>query len=323
MEKKIKLICASLMVDPNGNGFTKSMEEVFDCRMLNCGHLNFNQELLSMTEEFQPELIFIQTQTEGVLHLQTVQKLAKKTFLMQFSGDIRHASPPEFYLDLAKAGVNLSVFTNMKDVRGTMARGYAAQWLEIGYDPEKYRTHDNPLKAPEIVAHFNDYGDDYFPLSSYRRQIVERLQLEFGPRFGVYGNFKGALGNFNSDQVMESRNYNGAKIAINCSHFFCEKYSSDRMLRILGSGVFCLSHHFPAISQMYTVGEHLDTFLSIDHLVSKCRYWLSNEAERAKVAAAGQKFVSETFTFRHMAEHIKSLYLEYNGKSKKVSLPET
>jgi hypothetical protein len=102
---KIKVICASLMVEPQGNGFTRVMEEVFDCKMLNCGHPNFNQELLHLTEQHGAELIFIQTQTEGTLHTKTVEKLAKKAFLMQFSGDIRVASPPEFYLDLAKAGV--------------------------------------------------------------------------------------------------------------------------------------------------------------------------------------------------------------------------
>lgn len=299
------------MAGPPANGFTKAMQETFNCIHLNCGHPQFNQELLRLTEIHKPDLIFIQTQTQGILQPKTATELSKKTFLMQFSGDIRHASPPEWYLDLARAGVHLSTFTNMKDVKGTLEKGFNAEWLEIGYDPEKYRSWENPLQAPEIVAHFNDYGEGYFPLSGYRQQIVKKLTQVFGNRFGVYGNFKGAKGNFNNDQVMESRNYCGAKIAINCSHFFCERYSSDRMLRILGSGTFCLSHHFPDIDKMYKVGEHLDTFVSIDELVKKCNYWLQYYEGRMRIADAGQKHVQNNFTFEHMVENIKSLYLKY------------
>jgi hypothetical protein len=310
---KLTIINASLMAGPPENGFTKAMDEVFDCTHLNCGDKNFDEKLIGHVYQLEPDLVFIQTQTEGVLKTSTVRLLKDKVFMMQFSGDIRVPSPPEWYIDLAKAGVHLSTFTNMKDVKGTIEKGFKAEWLEIGFDPLKYRKWEDPLPAPKIVAHFNDYGESYFPLSGYRRKIVEQMQFFFGDDFGVYGNFKGAKGNFNSDQAMESRNYAGAKIAINCSHFFCEQYSSDRMLRILGSGTFCMSHHFPGIELMYKVGTHLDTFNSIDSLVMKCSQWLADDAKREQVAAAGQKHALENYTFLHMAKNIEALYLKHKN----------
>lgn len=297
------------------NGFTEKMKEVFTggYYTLNPGHPDFNNELLKMTLAHKPDIIFLQIQTPDVLMIETAKEIAKHSFVMEFSGDIRLASPPQHYIDIGRH-IHLSTFSNMKDVIGCREQGVTADWLEIGYDPEKYKTWDNIPVEYDIVAHFNDYGTDGFPLSQYRHEIVSRLRSEFGDKFQVFGKFPGAKDNFNHDQVEESKNYNRAKIAINCSHFCAEKYSSDRLLRILGSGTACVSHHFPGINEMYTLGSHFYSFNTLDSMVELCSGLLIHDDARKKVAAAGQKHVQENYTFWHMAQNIKKLYLKYNGK---------
>lgn len=311
----MKIFNVGLMVDPNGvvNGFQTAMQKVATGGYLelNCGGptAEFNQKLLQMCFDFRPDIVFIQVQAPNILFPDTVQQISRIAFIMNFSGDVRHGLPP-WYLEIGRS-IQLSTFSNMLDVKRCMEVGVNADWLEIGYDPEKYQPWQVPLSSTEIVAHFNDYGDTYFPLSKYRREIVETLQKEFGSRFGVFGNFPGAKSNFNNSQPDESRNYAAAKIAINCSHFCIEKYSSDRLLRALGSGVMVLSHRFPAMESMYEVGTHLDVFDDVHTLVEKVHYYLAQEQERKRIALAGQQYVKNNFTFDNMAENIVSLYQKH------------
>lgn len=312
--KKVSVLCASLMAGEGVvNGFTEKMKEVFTggYYTLNPGHPNFNKELIRMTLEHKPDIVFLQIQAPHIITEETAKEIAKHSFVMNWSGDIRQESPPKWYLDIGQH-IQLSTFSNMADVRSCLAKGVAADWLECGFNPEIYKKHDNPRVTPEIVAHFNDYGTHAFPLSQYRIDIVNALRAEFGNRFGVFGNFPGALTNFNSDQLEESRNYAGAKIAINCSHFCVEKYSSDRLSRIMGTGgAVCLSHYFPGIRDMYEVGNHLHIFENIPDLLTLCRNLLANPIERERCAAAGQRHALGNYTFLKMAENIKNLYLKH------------
>lgn len=293
------------------NGFTKAMRQTFTG-----GYWplmpspTFNEDIMRMVDEHHPDCVFMQIQTPGVISPSTARYIGILSTVFNFSGDIRlHLD--DWYYETGKH-LSCSLFTNMFDVRRMRERNVEADWMEIGFDPERYKTWDNPRRTtPSIVAHFNDYGVGYFPLSGYRLEILEALSKEFGKDFGVYGNVRGAKDNFNSDQVMESRNYCGAKIALNVSHFCVEKYSSDRLLRILGSGTFCLTHNFPAIEELYKPGEHLVTFDSINELIEKCHYYLTHDDERRRIAAAGQKHAMENYTFLHMAENIKKFYLKY------------
>lgn len=302
------VLCASLMAGTGViNGFTEAMMNVFTggYYTLNVSDPNFNTTILEMTRVHRPSVVFIQIQQDGILRPEVAKELSKLSYVIQFSGDIRHDTEA-FYYEIGK-NIQMTCFSNMRDVANCRKFGIRSEWLEIGFDPQKYRSWPNNTSLPEIVAHFNHY--DKFPLSNYRKDIVEKLRNAFGNKFGVFGTFPGSNGNFNHDQVAESVNYCGAKIAINCSHFFCDMYSSDRILRIMGSGVMCLSHHFPSIDKMYTVGKHLDTFNSLDEMIRKCHYYLEHVGQREAIAKAGQEWVLQNYTFLHMANNIKKLYL--------------
>ncbi len=295
------------MVDDSPVGFQASM------RNISSEYLSFppsrshswNSEVLGWAEQFKPDLIFIQIQSDGVLHYDTAKRLAEIGFVINWTGDIRQ-DVPQWMIDIGRV-IQLTTFSNMNDVKRCRSIGIESDYLEIGVNTDIYKIHNQQKYNPEIVAHFNDYQDS-FPLSQYRRDMVNRLQYEFGTNFGVYGNFVNANGNFNNSQYEESLNYNKAKIAINCSHFNAEKYSSDRLLRIMSSGTLAVSHHFSGIEDIYNVGEHLVTFNTLDEMVSVCRNYLANESERNRISLAGYEYVRENFSFPMMANNIIKLY---------------
>lgn len=308
---KPKILNVSLMVEPTLNGFTKAMRAVAgEYREIAPGEQNFNHKVVEIAKEFKPDIIFLQIQKENVITEEAAQELSKIAFVMNFSGDIRDELPM-WYLNIGRK-IHLSAFSNMQDVNVCKANGVKADWLEIGIDPERYRKHNVKKDTSKIVAHLNNYGNEY-PLSAFRIELVDRMKKEFGDDFGVFGNgWNGKeSGNFNSNQVDESINYNNALIAISVSHFQVEKYSSDRLGRAVASGCFTLQHNFPKLEELYTPKKHLDTFNTIDELIEKCKYYLEHHEEREKIALAGMKHCVQNYSFNNMCSNIVKLWQKW------------
>lgn len=304
----MKILNLSLMVENIPNGFQKAIRNVCsDYQELNVGILNFNERALDLAIKQKPDIIFIQIQRPNILNIEIAKKLSQIGFVINWTGDVR-AVLPQWMIDVGKH-IQLTCFSNMVDVYKAKEKGIKADYLDIGFDPERYNKHNIKFDCEPIVFFCNSYGKQYFPLSKYRLDIVERLKREFGNEiFGVYGNTPYAIKTFNSNQIRESQQYNNCKIAINCSHFDYERYSSDRILRIMGSGAFCLSHNFKGIELDYKIGEHLDVFNNIDDLVIKCKYYLENDSKRNEIANNGYKHIHQTKTFGHMAQNIIDLW---------------
>lgn len=309
----MKILNASLMCDPAGNGYTRAMRKVATEGYweLQPGQPDFNDQLLQIAKTHRPDIIFIQIQNEGILTPSMVHEASKYSFVINWTGDIRHGTPR--WMETVGRLIQLTAFSNMKDVKHCKRLGIGSDWLEIGYDPERYTPRlEVPKQVPEICFMGNNYGPTYFELSSFRMEAVHRLRTAFGGNFGLGGvGWTDAQWNLNNDQVAESRIYNGCKIGINISHFKAEKYSSDRLLRIMGSGCMALVHHFPQIEEMYTVGEHLDTFRTLEEMIEKCNYYLINEEKRQKIAYAGQQHTLNNYTFDHMCQAIINLYQKH------------
>ncbi len=312
----MKLINASLMATTE-NGYTSQMRTISPegYWSLPPGSPNFNEELVSITKEHGIELIFLQVQAPGIIDpnaLKQCQELGAIIFAL--NGDMREELP-SWHFDVAPY-VDCFLFTNMLDVRRMRERGFKAEWIELGVDPDRYKDHGIRHPSPEIVFMANSYGVGAFPLSQLRIECVQRLKQEFGDNFGVYGSGWGNFGDgeFNSDQVREAQQYNSAKIALSISHFAVERYASDRLVRALASKCMVISHHYPNIEDSYTPGEHLVTFSDLDDLVNKCRIYLQNNEERERIALAGQKHVLENFTFQKMCENIKNLFYNYKNQ---------
>jgi spore maturation protein CgeB len=153
----------------------------------------------------------------------------------------------------------------------------------------------------------NNYGNQ-FPLGG-ERQMLSNILL--GKGYAVYGGYRGATGNLNGNQLAESLVYNNSKIAINHSHFNEERYTSDRMFRIMASWTMCLSHHYKGIERDFEIGEHLDTYQNIREMQNKINHYLANPNEAERIAENGYDYCHNTFTYKHMVNNLIELYNKY------------
>ena len=282
---------------------------------INTSTPNFNEEVIKIADKFCPDIIFMQIQSPETISIDTIKELKKrKVFIANWTGDVR-TPIPSWYINLAPH-IDVTLFTNMTDVIDFKEKKLKSDYLQIGFDPEIYCPEGAVYTAPQIIFCANNYND-MFPLSKYRKDIVAALKKEFKEKFAIYGNgWNENEGSFNYSQPVEAAVYRGATIVINCSHFDYERYFSDRMLRIMGSGAFCLSHNYNGISEDYTIGQDVATFDNIEELINKCHYFLKpeNNIERNSVAASGCHLVHNKFTFEHMVQNFEKLYETWKSK---------
>ena len=203
---------------------------------------------------------------------------------------------------------DLTCFSNMHDVKEFRKEGYSSEFLEIGYDETIYNSEGITYPSREIVFMANNYGYNHFPESNYRIQMIEFLQKNYPVRFGLYGQgWSKSNGNYNSSQLEEAAMIRASKIGINLSHFNYERYSSDRMLRIMGTGAMCLTKRYSGIELDYQAKTHLDTWETFDELKLKIDFYLSNDTERNRIAKKGNDLMLKSFTFNSMIKNILKL----------------
>lgn len=267
---------------------------------------SFNFDIRALVDKHQPDIVFLQLQTPGVISREAAKYISSKSFVINWTGDVRHPLPSWF----KEIGPYcLSLFTNMNDVEEMRRLGFKSDYLQIGF-PEKIFTPKGEKKVcPEIIFMANYTRG--FPMSNYRLQIVEKLKARYGKRFAVYGNGWGNGYHAVPDQHEEARFYRGCKIAINLSHFNYKRYSSDRIFRLMGAGAFCLSHHYPEIETEFTPGVHLDVWRDENHLIEKIEHYLSNDSERKKIAKAGCDHVHNNYKWANRINELAELISEY------------
>jgi glycosyltransferase involved in cell wall biosynthesis len=309
------------------SGFPRALKKLGEYDEIDFGDLlsqhgaaRMNQIIVERFNNFKPDLVFMQIQTDNVFFPETAKYISERSFFLHWGGDKR-ANLPQYFSSIAPF-VSVTCCTCEEDIAAMKAMGWNAEFLQIGIDPEIYKPGLEKISdCPPIVFMGNNYGDQ-FPLSKDRRELVEFMQREFGNQFAVYGNgWPHNPHSFNHDQSIEARYYNSCKIAISYNHFNTDRYTSDRIFRILASGVLCLSHRYKGIEKDFKPGIHLETFGNFQELAEKCRQLLSNEETRNRIANAGKEYVHSKFTFDHMAENIINIYNKYKNESIGVHTP--
>lgn len=300
------------MMGTHNPDLQKGLDSVFEC--LHFDWIPYGEkswklqyDLLQAFHIFNPDIVFMHTQSGEVVQESTIIDMAKSARIYNWTGDVRFPTPSH-YINTGRH-ITSTLFTNMNDVYTCRQNGIEADFLQVGFDS----THFNPLgavdsKYPEIVFLGSNYPEGTFPLTNLRLQMVHRLKNEFGHRFAVYGGGWNGLEKGNiTDYSEEGKVYRACKIAINLSHFAYSRYSSDRMFRILGSGAFCLTHHFPEIEADFKVGEDVVVWHDINDLVDKIKYYLNNDKDRERIALNGCFNARTKFTWHHFAENLNKI----------------
>lgn len=306
----MKLLHIGLDADKNSSLDKTFKRHVAEYRAINTSESNLELAISTMLARFTPDVVFMQIQTPGVVSHDSLNELKDSgAFVINWTGDVRYPLP-RWYIETGKR-IDLTLFTNMPDVYAARQTGINADFCAIGYDPDIYRPDYNTKKDIEVAFFGNNYGT-LFPLSEYRRKMVMYLKHEFGSRFKVFGNGWGNPdGNYNHSQHEEAKVLRRCKIAINLSHYNYERYSSDRLNRILGCGVMCITHEFEGMQDLGLQSEYPNncaTFKDFSDLSEKINYYLENEEHRRLTAARGHKMATEKLTFDNMIESLLSFY---------------
>lgn len=98
--------------------------------------------------------------------------------------------------------------------------------------------------------------------------------------------------------------FNQSKINLNFTIKSIQTGLPLRIFDIMGCGGFVLSNYQTEIPEYFTPGIHLDTFSSVDELISKINYYLSHEKERAEIAHNGYEEVKAKHTWIHRCSTI-------------------
>lgn len=302
------------------NGFQKALVKVStDYREINAASAHKDAELIRVNREIQPDIVFFQYQTDGVINPATFTQIKTDNpngWVVNYTGDVRHPLP-NHYVATGKV-VDCTLFCNYTDVWEARRQGINAEFLQYGIDPEIYYPSEPTTTSPEIVFCGNNYVNQ-FPLSIKRAQMVDYLKREYGNRFGVYGTNWGSheTGNLMGHQKAEADVYRACKIAINFSHFDYERYSSDRMFRLMASGALCMTHRYAGLHLDFESGENVVAWDTFEHLKAQIDFYLQNDEERKRIAKNGCELVHRTHTFDAMIENLIKIYNEH--RVRKVS----
>ena len=267
-----------------------------------------NEDVLQIANEFMPEVIFMQLQTPDIITPETVKKLSEIGIVINWTGDVRHPIP-DWYKQIGRE-IDLTMFTNTNDVLEFNKQGIPAQFLPIGFDPE-INTPQGVRKeiSPIVFCGSNYKTANPFPLSVYREQMVHTLTSRYKKDFTVFGSGwdryqpKASFIDIDEEAIV----YRSGLIGINLSHFNYGRYYSDRMIKMMGSGIFVLSHHYPSIEEDFTIGKHLDTWKNICELTEKIDYYLNNNEERERIAKLGCQYAHDNFTWNNVAIQLKKI----------------
>lgn len=281
------------------NGFTKALASVCD-HFIDIPVSQANTGLKSLESV---DIVFLQPQNTGIA-ADTLQHLKNiGAWVCNWTGDLRD-NTPAYCFEYAKY-VDITCFSNMRDVVTMREAGYQSDFLQIGADHENYYPDTGIQKDIPIVFMGNNYG--HFPLSNYRKQMVLELKREFGNDFKAYG-IGQPDGNFMGNQKGEADIYRRAKIGINLSHYDCDRYTSDRMFRMLLSGVCVLSHNYNNWQKDFIHGDNILIWNDFNHLKDLIKIALSDNLIINNIASEGHNLAFEKYTFKSMCENIIELW---------------
>ena len=294
------------MIDNILGNFSYYMKKTFPEYCEYKSNFNCSNELKNYYDKTRPDYVFIQLQQTGVLTKELAEYITNKSKIIIWNGDKRILYP-EYMHDIGKY-CHCVAHSNFEDVEYAKFNGFNSSFLQIGFNPLYFKKHNtNPVNDLIFIGNYNN---GLFPLSDYRKEVIEEVQRSFN--LSIYGcGFKNSKGSINN-HTTECALYNRHKIGINISQFNSSRYTSDRLLRMMGSGIFVISHHYKDIEKDFNIGEHLVTYNDHNDLKDKISYYLNNTEERNQIALNGMNYVHSKFTFNDMAKNIKTIFEHEN-----------
>lgn len=211
-------------------------------------HDVLQREMIRLSAEFRPTLVFMQLQTPNVVHRSTLEEMRRRhgeLTAVSWCGDI--GRDDDWVMELAP---ELALYTSLDQVHNLRAKGFsAAAYLQIGYDTDRYFEEPSPGAPPahNVVFLGQNYDDRCWtritPHEAQLRRDVVQVLREMGVGFEVFG--QGWKGARYARPPEDGAIYRRARMAVSLSlvsHY--ARYSSDRLIRALACGPAVLVKRF-------------------------------------------------------------------------------
>lgn len=283
------------------------------------------RQLLLQCEAFRPTLVFGQIQTPGVMTPECLrgckEHLPPEAVVVLWNGDLRECeSHPSmrWQVECGEAA-DLTLVTNTAGPRWLAARGVAAGYLQIGYDPDRYRP-DAPggPSTPAVVF----LGSNYQALgydAPLRQELAVRLYEATGGEFAAYGyQWSGPWARARLRQHEEAPVYCKAALAVGVSlHNDVPRYTSDRTMRALGSGAVYAIKWFPDMEGLGLVdGVNCLVWNTVDDLVGIAMDWIrpGRADARALLRAAAHSLAVSVHTWDYRMGELAAILEEFRRR---------
>jgi spore maturation protein CgeB len=290
------------------------------------GILELEDTIINKIRENDPDIIFMQIQTEGIISVKFVKEILRYNsdlIIINWSGDVR--SPlPRWYIELAKGFPKniITSFSNIEDVNTIKKMGLNSLYMAMGYENRVYCSEKRviPCCVSDIVFVGNHYGVSRFPLSKFRLEVVKFLSKKYKNSFYVYGNKKWrsyiSESNYKGhvSPCEESYIYKNAKIVICMNHFNREEYTSGRLYRAISAGAFCLVHYYKGIEKEFEIGKNIVVWHDVGELRVLIDYYIDNEQERKDISNSGKNMVTSEYNWNKRIKNLLSQINEIRGK---------
>lgn len=271
--------------------------------------------LIQFAREIVPTIVFLHLQRGGTfctpefVHALRAQ-CDPRVVILTWTGDRFHApGDPDsrWVVDLGKVcDASLGVTTGDAEAYARLGVRHPG-FLACGFDPDVYRPVEPAPDVPEIVMLANHHRN----LVAYepRKELCQWLSATFPGKFRVYGfNWEKTIGVASHPQLSidkEAGIYAACKVAISMSmRNDLERYTSDRLLRMLGCGVLSCVEEFPDYAGLgLEHGINCLMWRDRDGLELLLRQVLGGEIPHADEIRRGARELSKLHTWdAHMGE---------------------
>jgi len=281
------------------------------------GIINFNKFLIQAIRNIEPDFVFMQIQTPDIILPASIIKINEfnKVPILNWNGDIRKQTPL-WMLELAKVSDNIhTAFTNGRDIKTFKMNGINnVHYIQIGFEENIYNADVKPMQnVPKIIFTGSYYGD-HFPLSELRLEMFNKLKSSFGSNFMAYGgNWKKMGGNDSLTPKDTASLYKGAEIIISVNNINAFRYTSDRLLNILGTNSFCLANYVDGLNLDFQNNKHLVYWNNIDELIDLIKEYSKseNKNKRQEIAYNGMTEVWSNHRWLNRIEQMKTEILKW------------
>ena len=263
--------------------------------------------ILAQAEDFSPDVVYVQDL--NALGPKLLAALRERSgFLV---GQIASKLPAD--RQLASFDLLLSSFPHF--VARFRARGLRSDYFRIGFDPRVLASLENENRVSGAVFVGAVGRSATWHSNALLERAAERVPIDFwGYRVGrppmpspIRRRYHGEAWGIDMYRVLAR-----SRIALNRHGDVAEGSANNmRLYEATGVGTLLITDEQSNLSDIFEPGEEVVTYANEDELVKKITHYLEHEAERARIAHAGQQRTLRDHSYERRMRELVEILLRY------------